>query len=50
MKKTRLLEEEEYRVIALREAIKEGIESGNACDFNPESHLEGLKAEKKLNS
>jgi antitoxin ParD1/3/4 len=45
----RLLEEEETRMIALREAIQEGIESGIAYDFNPESHLERLKAKKKLN-
>jgi antitoxin ParD1/3/4 len=45
----RLLEEDENRIIALRESIKEGIESGIACDFNPESHLRGLKAKKKLN-
>ena len=45
----RLLEEEETRIIALREAIQEGIESGIAYDFNPESLLERLKAKKKLN-
>ena len=45
----RLLEEEENRIIALREAIQEGIESGIAYNFNPESHLEGLKAKRKLN-
>ena len=45
----RLLEEEENKIIALREAIQEGIESGIAYNFNPESHLEGLKAKKKLN-
>jgi antitoxin ParD1/3/4 len=45
----RLLEEEENKFIALREAIQEGIESGMAYDFNPESHLERLKAKKKLN-
>jgi antitoxin ParD1/3/4 len=45
----RLLEEEENRIIALREAIQEGIESGIAYDFNPESHLERLKAKKKIN-
>jgi antitoxin ParD1/3/4 len=45
----RLLEEEENRIIALREAIQEGIKSGIAYNFNPESHLEGLKAKKKLN-
>jgi antitoxin ParD1/3/4 len=45
----RLLEEEENKIVALREAIQEGIESGIAYDFNPESHLERLKAKKKLN-
>jgi len=42
----RLLEEEENRMIALRDAIQEGIESGIAHDFNPEKHLQILKAEK----
>jgi antitoxin ParD1/3/4 len=42
----RLLEEEENRLITLREAIKEGIESGIANNFNSESHLEELKANK----
>ena len=45
----RLLEEEENRVIALRSAIQEGIESGIVKDFNPETHLSRLKANKKLN-
>ena len=45
----RLLEEEENRIIALREVIQEGIDSGIAYDFDPESHLERLKAKKKLN-
>ena len=45
----RLLEEEENRMLALKEAIQEGIESGIAYDFHPESHLKGLKASKKLN-
>ena len=45
----RLLEEEENRIIALREGIQEGIESGIVYDFNPESHLERLKSKKKLN-
>jgi antitoxin ParD1/3/4 len=39
----RLLEEEENRIIALRTAIHEGMESGIAYDFNPESHLEKKK-------
>jgi antitoxin ParD1/3/4 len=45
----RLLEEEENRIIALREAIQKGIDSGIAYDFDPESHLDLLKANKKLN-
>ena len=45
----RLLEEEENKIIALRASVQEGIDSGIAHDFNPESHLEKLKAEKKLN-
>ncbi len=45
----RLLEEEENRICALKDAIQEGIKSGIAYDFNPESHLERLKAKKKLN-
>jgi antitoxin ParD1/3/4 len=45
----RLLEEEETRIIALREAIQEGIESGIAYDFNPESLLDRIKAKKNLN-
>lgn len=45
----RLLEQEEDKVIALRTAIQEGIESGVANDFNLESHLEDLKAKRGLN-
>jgi len=41
------LEEEENRIFALREAIHEGIESGIAYDFNPESYLERLKAKRR---
>ncbi|MEN8192612.1 MAG: type II toxin-antitoxin system ParD family antitoxin [Bacteroidota bacterium] len=44
----RLLEEEEKKMIALKDAISEGIESGIASDFSPKKHLEGLK-KKKLN-
>ncbi|MFC2089468.1 type II toxin-antitoxin system ParD family antitoxin [Bacteroidota bacterium] len=43
----RLLEEEENRVSALKEAIKEGVESGIATDFEPSKHLAKLKASKK---
>jgi len=45
----RLLEEEENKASALKAAIKEGIESGIALDFNPEQHLEDLKSKRKLN-
>ena len=46
----RLLEEEENRITALRDAIQQGIESGIANDFNPEKHLEQLKAQKRSNA
>ena len=45
----RLLEEEENKIIALRDAIQEGVKSGIAHDFNPETHLKDLKAKRKLN-
>ena len=43
----RLLESEENKVIILKNAIIEGIESGIAENFNPKKHLESLKAEKR---
>lgn len=45
----RLLEEEENRVIALKKAINEGIESGISNNFNPESYLKEIKTKRKLN-
>jgi len=42
----RLLEEEENRLMALRTAIQEGLESGIASDFDQDLHLEKLKQEK----
>ena len=45
----RLLEEEENKITALRKAIQEGIESGIANDFNPETHLGKLKGKKNMN-
>jgi antitoxin ParD1/3/4 len=45
----RLLEDEEGKSIALRNAIQEGIDSGLALDFHPEIHLQKLKAERKNN-
>ena len=46
----RLLEEEENRVFALKEAIKEGIDSGIASDFEPAKHLTQLKAVRNKNA
>ena len=45
----RLLEDEEGKVIALRKAIKDGVDSGIAHNFNPEKHLQELKAKRKTN-
>ena len=45
----RLLENEESKVIALRNAIQEGIDSGIAHDFDPDKHLQELKAKRKKN-
>lgn len=44
----RLLEEEENKVIALKQAIKDGIDSGIANDFDPKKHLDSLKAKKTV--
>ena len=43
----RLLEEEENKVIALKLAIKEGLESGIVENFDPQKHLEFLKSRKR---
>jgi antitoxin ParD1/3/4 len=40
----RLLEEEETKVISLKKAIQEGIDSGISEDFNPSAHLQQLKS------
>jgi len=45
----RLLEEEEDKVTALRQAIQEGIDSGVAEDFEPEQFLNNLKAQRSSN-
>ncbi len=45
----RLLEEEESKVVALKQAIQEGIESGIEEDFDPEQFLQKLKAERSTN-
>jgi len=43
----RLLEEEEIRIIALKKAVRLGLESGRAADFDPKRHLANLKAKRK---
>jgi antitoxin ParD1/3/4 len=45
----RLLENEESKIIVLRNAIQQGIDSGIAHDFDPEKHLQQLKAKRKDN-
>ena len=45
----RLLEEEESKMLALKKAITEGIESGVAVKFDPKKHLEKLKAANRKN-
>ncbi len=45
----RLLEEEEDKVTALRQAIQEGIDSGIAEDFEPEEFLKKLKVQRSSN-
>jgi antitoxin ParD1/3/4 len=46
----RMLEEEENKVIALKFAIKEGIDSGIAKDFDSKKHLQMLQSNKNSNS
>lgn len=43
----RLLEEEETKMVALKNAVEEGFESGLAEDFNAQKHLQKLKAARK---
>ena len=45
----RLLENEESKVLAIKNAIQEGINSGIAHDFDPDKHLQELKAKRKKN-
>lgn len=40
----RLLEEEEDRILSLKDAIQEGLDSGVAANFDPKKHLEYLKS------
>ncbi len=43
----RLLEEQENNVIALKNAIDEGINSGIAKGFDPQEHLKNMKMMRK---
>lgn len=45
----RLLENEESKALALRNAIQEGIDSGIVHDFSPNENLKQLKAKRKKN-
>ncbi len=45
----RLLEEEENKIIALKNAINQGIESGINENFDPKKHLDFLNANKLKN-
>ncbi|GET45589.1 type II toxin-antitoxin system ParD family antitoxin [Capnocytophaga felis] len=45
----RLLENEESKTIALRNAIKEGLDSARVEDFDFDENLKTLKAEKQKN-
>jgi len=45
----RLLEEEENKIKLLKNAIKEGLDSGVAVGFDPKKHLQKLKATKQKN-
>ncbi len=44
----RLLEDEENKVVILRNAIQECIDSGIAEDFNPGKHLRKLKVKRRI--
>ena len=45
----RLLENEEAKVIALKNAIQEGVDSGIANEFDPKKNLDELKAKRREN-
>ena len=45
----RLLEEQEQKIVALRAAVEEGINSGFVEDFDFEAHLEEMKVRRRNN-
>ena len=42
-----MLEDNDARIAALKSAIDEGLNSGEAADFDPAAHLKSLKASKR---
>jgi antitoxin ParD1/3/4 len=46
----RLLEEEENKTLLLKQAIREGIDSGIVKDFNPQELLRKMKSARKNNA
>lgn len=46
----RLLESEEQKVLVLKKAIQDGIDSGVALDFEPDEHLKKLKSQRNSNA
>jgi len=45
----RLLEEEESKIVMLKKAIEDGIESGTVKNFNADKHLQKLKSARRKN-
>jgi len=45
----RLLENEEAKAIALKNAIQEGVDSGIAHEFDPKKNLDELKEKRREN-
>ena len=43
----RMLEDNDTRIAALRSAIEDGINSGEAVDFDPAAYLKSLNASKR---
>lgn len=43
------ISKEENRLINLKNAVQEGVNSGRAENFDPNKHLESLKAKRKAN-
>lgn len=43
----RMLEDNDARIAALKNAIDDGLNSGEATDFDPAAHLKSIKASKR---